>query len=120
MKIEIELEYIESLKRQLDDAKMEANGLREKLNSLNEKELREEAVRLSFRLFEDYLHATFTHLGFDQEGVSSVVVRENLEHWLGKSWYRSERVTFQLGATITTKMRKAFLQIGILMKETEQ
>lgn len=116
MKIEIELSEVEYLRSELEIRKTEVKELETKLKELSEIELKQRAVSLSWRLLDNYLAAVFTHLGFNNKN-DTVIVKENLEHYLGKSWWNSERIKFELGATITTEFRTAFLKIGIIPKE---
>ena len=117
MKIEIELGEVERLKNQLQQREEEVNELETKLKELSETELKQKAVRLSYRLFDNYMAAVFKHLGFEEWTRDSVIVRDNLEHWIGKDWWNSDRITFELGANVTTKFKTAFLSIGILTKK---
>lgn len=117
MKIEIELSEVEALRSQLQNTKDEKRQLEEKLKELSETELKAKAVRLSYRLFDNYMAAVFKHLGFEEWQRESVIVRDNLEHWIGKDWWNSDRITVELGANVTTKFKSAFLSIGILTKK---
>ena len=116
MKIEIELSEVEALMSQLQIVETEKIQLEEKLKKLSESELKAKAVRLSYRLFDNYMAAVFKHLGFEEWRRDSVIVRDNLEHWIGKDWWNSDRITIELGANVTTKFKTAFLSIGILTK----
>jgi hypothetical protein len=113
MKIEIELEEVERLKHRLHTTQEELKELKFKLKSLSEDELKKQAVRLSYRLFQDYMKATFERLGLG-EWEGTLVINNNLEHWIGKEWWTSERVSFEIGAEVTTKIKRAFLRIGII------
>jgi hypothetical protein len=118
MKIEIELAEVERLRSQLQQREQQVNELEKKLKELSESELKQKAVRLSYRLFDNYMAAVFKHLGFVEEWQrDSVIVRDNLEHWIGKDWWNSDRITIELGANVTTKFKSAFLEIGILTKK---
>ena len=119
MKIEVELAEVESLRSQLQQKEMEVNELEIKLKELSEPELKQKAVRLSYRLFDNYMAAVFKHLGFGEWQRDSVIIREDLEHWLGKDWWDSDRITVELGANVTTKFKSAFLSIGILSKKED-
>ena len=117
MKIEIELAEVEHLRIQLQQKEKEVNELQTKLKELSESELKQKAVRLSYRLFDNYMATVFKHLGFEEWQRDSVIVRDNLEHWIGKDLWNSDRITVELGATVTTKFKTAFLSIGILTKK---
>ena len=117
MKIEIELSEVEALRWELQRTQTEKRQLEEKLKELSETELKAKAVGLSYRLFDNYMAAVFKHLGFEEWQRESVIVRDNLEHWIGKDWWNSDRITVELGANVTTKFKSAFLSIGILTKK---
>lgn len=120
MKIEIALQDVESMRAKIKQLEKEVKDLEDKLQSLSEPALKKEAVKLSWRLFNDYLHATFTHLGFESTNQHPVNTESNLEHWLGKSWYSSARIQFELGAVITNNFKRAFLNIGIVPAENNE
>lgn len=117
MKIEIEFEEVELLKMQLVQKQHLINQLESKLKELSEKELVEKAVRLSYRLLDNYLLAIFNRLGFEQTHQKAVVIHYDLEHWIGKDWWNSDRFTIELGADVSTKFKSAFLSIGVLTKD---
>jgi len=120
MKIEIELEEVERLKSQLQQREKEVNELEKKLKEFSEPELKQKAVRLSYRLFDSYMATVFKHLGFDEWEKNRVVFMDNLEHWIGKDWWNSDRISVELGANVTTKFKKAFLSIGIVTKKESE
>ena len=78
MKIEIELSEVEALRWELQRTQTEKRQLEEKLKELSETELKAKAVRLSYRLFDNYMAAVFKHLGFEEWQRESVIVRDNL------------------------------------------
>lgn len=117
MKIEIELAEVERLKSQLQQKEKEVKDLEAKLKELSELELKQKAVRLSYRLFDNYMATVFKHLGFEEWQRDSVIFKDNLEDLIGKDWWNSDRLTIELGASVTTKFNSAFLAIGILTKK---
>lgn len=118
MKIEIELEDVEQLKWEIAHQKEEIAKLKEELKNLDKKELHKQAVTLSKILFNDYMTAVFSKLGF-HEGWQrdSVNFENNLEHWLGKDWWHSDRLTIGLRASISKEWKRAFLDMGIITKK---
>lgn len=120
MKIEIELEAIESLKKELEYKDQQIQKLEAELKALDSETLKGQAVDLSKTMFDHYMTTVFRHLGFDNETGGwrrgSVEWKENLEHWLGKSWYDSERLEINIGANISKHWRIAFLNLGIKSK----
>lgn len=117
MKIEIELEAVESLKKELEYKEQHIQKLEAELNALDSKTLKEQAVNLSKELFDLYMTTVFRHLGFDNEaGIwkrGSVEWKRDLEQHLGKTWYNSERLEINIGANISKNWRSAFLSLGI-------
>ena len=114
MKIEIEFEEVELLKRKLSDSQKLARELKERLDVISESELKRKAIFLSYRLFDNYMRTVFNHLGFGDWEHGSTIVTDNLEHWLGEDWYSSDRINIQVGAKVTNKFKKAFISIGII------
>ena len=119
MKIEIELEAVESLKKELTDKEQQSQKLEAELKALDTKTLKGQAVDLSKKLFDNYMECVFKHLGFTDNGGwhrGSVDFKDNLEHWLGKSWWDSERLEINIGANVSKQWRSAFLSLGIKPK----
>lgn len=125
MKIEIELQEVEALRRQINELEVANDILKGKLKDLDESDLKDKAIRLSYRLLDNYLAAVFEGLGFTQKyNDSTVIVKSDLERYLGKNWWdNKDRIKFELGAEITTEFKRAFLKIGVMpeekIKETE-
>jgi hypothetical protein len=109
MKIEIELEEVERLREQLKRNEIHIKELEEFIDKMDEKALYERAVKTSFRLFNDYMVCIFKHLGFDWADVQM----DNVRHWLGEHWWDSERLYVEIGANISNKFNRAYMNIGI-------
>lgn len=119
MKIEIELSEVEKLKEENKIKSQKIIELETKLKELSENELKESAVKLSFTLFENYMNCVFRHLGFEQFR-ETVIIKDDLRHWLGKSWWNSEKLNIQIAANITNQFKNAFLSIGIITTENKK
>lgn len=120
MKIEIELSELESLRRETERYKKECEQLEEKLKSLSEYELKQDAVRLGEKMFSDYMTIVFNKLGFDDWDRSVVTIKDDLQRHLGKSWFMNpDRVDFEIGATVTSKFKRAFIKLGIVPETNE-
>lgn len=114
MKIEIELQEIESIKKGNDSLKKEIEKLKIELKSLDKEELRKQAVDLSRQMFENVVHRVFKELGFEKPfTLSNDINFRQLEHWLGKDWWVHQDLEVEIGATITNKFKRAFLKLGI-------
>ena len=95
----------------------EVKQLDKRLHGLSEPELNQKAIDLSWVLFISYMETVFEHLGFEKVTWNRTVIKDNLEQWLGKDWWNSDRVKVELGANVTTQFRAAFLSIGVITKE---
>lgn len=118
MKIEIEYEEIERMKANILRLETKVVNLEANLKSFDPKALDAAAVDLAWVLFNSYMGAVFSKLGFDSW--EPIRKYNSLEHWLGKKWYNSDRLTIELEAHITTKFRNAFLRLGVMTKSEEE
>jgi hypothetical protein len=116
MKIEIEYEDIEKLKKQLVFSQNEVAELKAKMSLLSEDKLKQDAVNLSERLLNDYLATIFDKLGLTTNN-RPVNFECGLKAELGSSWWQSERLSVTIGATVTSEFKRAFLNIGVITDE---
>ena len=72
---------------------------------------------MSFHLFETYIAAVFQRLGLEPMHGESVRIPDSLNHYLGAEWWRRGRLEIILGANVTSRFKKAFLNLGIIFKE---
>jgi len=114
MKIEIEASDFEQIRAEAADLRARNKELLDALIALDEHKLREDAVLLAQRMFDDACAAVFEKLGFEQNQSVYSVSFENLEYSLGERWKKRERLSVTLGAEITTEFRKAFIKLGIV------
>ena len=117
MKIEIEFGEVEILRDTIFKQKEEIKQLKEQLSLLDEKSLQDKAISLSFHLFETYIAAVFQRLGLEPMHGESVRIPDSLNHYLGADWWRRGRLEITLGANVTSRFKKAFLNLGIVSKE---
>lgn len=110
MKIEIELEEVEVLRKELLELKERIKRQDSELSELREYNLIEKAINLSQELTHKCIEKIFIELGFDR-GSSSFVGFRYRDH-NGKYWWDSEKTEIELGAVATSKMKSAFLKIG--------
>ena len=113
MKIEIELEDIELLKEQIKRLQKDKTELETKLNLLDEKALKQQAVDLARKLFGDVMNRVFSELGFEDKTWLNDVDFGKLQHYLGASWWNSEKLEIELGANVSNQFREAYLRMGI-------
>lgn len=115
-KIEIELAEIEKLKCTIERLEEKIQDRENKLKELNEEELKKRAINLGYFLFHSYMASVFKNLGFDQWNKDSVKMPD-IDHWLGKRWYNSDRIEMDICVNVSTKFRNALLTIGITDKK---
>jgi len=117
MKIEIEFEEVEALKKELARKEKLIKELEEELSKLDTKSLKEHAITLSKVLFDNYMNCVFLKLGFEDKWHNGAVIfNDNLEHWLGESWWSSKRLDIRIEASISNQFHRAFLKLGIKPK----
>jgi len=117
MKITIDLEEVEALRKKIRNLESEKRELELKITNLDEKVLIDKAVRLSKRLFTQYIDLIFEKLNFDQKADNSVSI-DDLEHYLGADWYNQrEKIKMTIGADITNHYKTAFLRLGVIIEE---
>jgi hypothetical protein len=121
MKIEIELSEVENLRDKVLRYEKEIRELESKVQELDESAMKVKAVDLSKWLFDNYMECVFKGLGFDEKyNRGSVHFPDNVGRFLGKSWWGSERLTFEVSATVSNKFRGAFLAIGVTPLEQKE
>lgn len=118
MEIKIDSDDLTRLKNKIYTLEKEKKELADQLKALNPEELREQHTRLANKMFDDVMERVFKELGFEYFRRGATAEFTELDHWLGKNWIYSDRLTIKLGATITSEMRGAFLALGI--KEPEK
>jgi len=117
MKIEIELEYVETIKKELDAYKQDNERLRKELSAFDKEKVEGEIKNLADAMFRSAISGVFSKLGFeDISDLRSMCFRE-IEHWLGKYWWTSEKLDVTIGAQITNKFKGAFLALGVKTEE---
>lgn len=118
MKIEIEFEEVESLKKSIEKQKAEIESLENELKSLDNKQLKQDSTDLAKQMFDNVLLKVFEKLGFDKRTsiLDNISFRE-LEHYNGTNWWQHQDLKVTIGATITNEFKRAFLNMGIKTKQ---
>lgn len=118
MKIEIELGEVENLRRNVDELWRENLELKDKLDSISEENLIQQASSLAARLFHEYLLMVFEKLGFTNKenwryhGLA--LDSSELKRHLGTAWHEQpENVFVELGVSMTNNWKSAFMSIGV-------
>ena len=112
MKIEIEFEEVERLKYKINSLTKDNSELEERLKSVSEVELHNEAVQIAQKMFTLIIEKVYIELGFTYDQYSTKSFAE-MEHWLGEKWWESTQLSVELGAYITKDFKGAFLALGI-------
>lgn len=126
MKVEIEYEDLLKLNKKQEELEYKIRCLEHDskilLSQTSVEENEKKIINLAFLLFENYLQSLFKKLGFLNNGnfQSPILQTSDLNHWIGKRWYNSERIEFVIGANVSNKWRNAFLNIGILTNDEEE
>ena len=121
MKIEIDFEDVERLKRDIKFKNEEIEKLKAELKSLDKDKLYQDAYDMAEILASKYIHLILISIGFkdsqDYAHFTSNSIRFDrkfLVYNLGKNWYdMKEKLNIEVGATITNTFKKAFVKIGI-------
>jgi len=114
MKIEIELEEIESLRKQIADLTRSKEFTEKRLYEARIEEMENKAIKLSRKLFNKYMQATFKALGFDDNSFGDVVDFD-LGYNQDKKWFEQD-ITVTLSASVSEHFRRAYMTIGLLNK----
>jgi len=114
MKIEIEFEYVESLKKELDAFKKANEDLRKELSAFDKENVEKEIENLADKMFRSVMESVFLKLGFE-ESKSDIggINFPTLKHYLGKYWWHEDKLDVLIGANITNKFKYAFIRLGI-------
>jgi hypothetical protein len=114
MKIEIELSEVEHLRNLVAMYKKDIEKLETKVKELDETAMKEKAVDLAKWLFDNYMECTFKGLGFGSAyHRRSVSFPDNIERFVGNTWWNSERIVVDVSANVSNNFRNAFLSFGV-------
>jgi hypothetical protein len=116
-KVEIELDDLNHLKKQLEEKDKQLKISSERIYSLeqdsNREFLRNKAIDLASNLFDKYIGVVFRELGFKNAEYGNIDFSEyrNINY---TNFYKYDDVKISLGAKIKTDFKWAFLSIGII------
>jgi len=117
MKIEIELSDIDILKNKIKSLENEKKVLEKKIESLDEEKLRQDALQLAMFIFNSTFTSVCDKIGFDYSPNWLNVDLVKLDHYLGKTFWSSERMEVEIGVSLTNKFKTAFIKLGIKLDE---
>lgn len=112
MKIEIELEYVESLKQRIEQLEKREEMLENQLKNSREEEYRNKALQLAEAALNKYVQAIFQGLGFE-ESYSPIKVEYDPINWSDGAWWINPNAKFEIKTEISQRFAKAFISIGI-------
>lgn len=127
-KIEIELYEIEKLNKEIKQLKTERTDLEKKLKPFSINVANKKAVQLSLTLFNQYMGCIFRELGFDNDIELKNGVQQSASIWMrdhealcnDKNIHINNPDFFEvdtvIGATITNKFKRAFINLTINVK----
>lgn len=111
--INIELSYIEELKRLIKIKDDEINELNDKLNSLSEDNFLEESEKKAAVIAISILEVIIKDLGFINQTTLDVYEFRYLRRKLGPNWYKSDKLKSELILKISPIFKQAFIQLTI-------
>jgi len=117
MKIEIEFEEVDRMKREIAELKARNLELHSQLSELDKDKLEEKAVILSMKMFENVMGRVFEELGFKDRTCVDDINFIKLKRNLGSNWWESLKLEVKIGASITNKFRVAFIGLGIIHED---
>lgn len=120
MKIEIEFEEVEAIRKRLEYQEQENERLCKKLDALDEKVLKKQAVDLSMKLLDEYVLRIFKGLGFESGYMNRAVNFEGVDEHLGSPWWKRDDLDITIGVSIHKEFRSAFLNIGVVPQEVTE
>lgn len=115
MKVEIEYREIEILKGKIEKQKTEIEYLQNKLNQFDEKMINHKIKEKSYDLLNKYLIKLYKDLGLaPRYKTRSIEFNDDLCHWLGDEWYKSERAKMAFVLILREDFKSALLEISVL------
>lgn len=113
MKVEIELQDLEAIRKENERLKDTIIELNIKIQALNEDELKRNSIILASRMFDSVMSQVFNELGFQDLHPNHTINFLQLEHELGKSWYNADKLEVEIGTKITNKIKAAFIEFSV-------
>ncbi len=115
MKIEIELDEIINIKRELGRLERENYELEQKIIDLNEDQNKQKIAELAQVMFEQVMLRVFKDLGYEKIDyhIPHNIKFRHLERQIGENWWNADNLEIELGVKITNLFRGAFLKLGV-------
>ena len=113
MKVEVEYYEIENLQKENAELRKENQELNERLNMFNPDQLEKEQIELAQAMFTSVLERVFIDIGYTSSLKEPNIDFTYLQYKLGKQWYDSPKLDITVGASISNKFKKAFIDLGI-------
>lgn len=112
MKIEIEYEEVESLRKQIEFLMEERDRLQAEIKDLRPEELKRDADHYAHAVVKKCLSKIFASLGFEER--SSDIHFDDSTSYSRKEWWKRDDIKIELGASVAESFRYAFLRIGVV------
>jgi hypothetical protein len=113
MKIEIELQEVEKLKQTIKVLEEKLTIAEIKLEAFDEKQIDYKIKETAYNLFNNYMGLVFRELGFGKWNSRYVDFNDDVEHWLGKRWYDTDKVSVEVRAVVSNKFKAMLLLLGV-------
>ena len=124
MKIEIEFEEVEFLKKDNERLKIENEDMRKHLKNMHESQLIKNSISVAHELFKTFMNCTFEKIGFNGNNQDELYRNRfiefnqyDVEHYLKNcATYESYKpliTDFQISARLSEAWKTAFIKIGI-------
>ena len=82
--------------------------------SFDEKKRNEEISQLAMVMFEGVARTAFQKLGFNLSASGAIDADfRQLEQWIGKEWWHSDKIYVELSAHLTNEFKTALIRIGV-------
>lgn len=113
MKIEIELEEVERLRRQIERLENEVKEKDDYIMQNSPQVYKSKALQLADDLLRRYLTKVFEGLGF-KDSINSI---EDFGFNDTYQWEKRDDITFNISTRISKEFAKAFINIGVNRKD---
>ncbi len=116
MKIEIEYEEVERLKKEIAELTTEVNELKNKLSLVDEENVKDRAITIARDYSNKYLKGIFKKLGFNTDDKFYTPIESGFisGHIFSENWWDNNDITIEPSAQILGEFKTAYLKIGVI------
>jgi len=120
MKIEIELEEVERLRRRVKSLESIEKKLELEIREAQIPKLREDATELAEGMFKKVWFIVCDKLGMDK-GTHNSISFSGLERQLGNSWYDwHDKITVNISTSVGKEWMSALIRLGVKEEKIEE